>query len=98
MRIPEVQEEMRQISARLREVGSRRELQGIADRLYALSNELSRRVADRGPRVSRRMSPAIAEEIRALRRDYPSMTQIEIAKRVNVSGGRVSEVLRGKRE
>lgn len=81
----------------LREVQS--ELSAITDRLAALNAEISRRPrVQKGRRVSAKMTPEIADGIRRMHVHSPDMTQLEIAEQFNVSPGRVSEILRGKRK
>ena len=48
------------------------------------------------PRAATRMTQAVADEIRRLKRDE-GLYNHEIAARLNVNQGRVSEVLTGKR-
>ncbi|WP_281407393.1 hypothetical protein [Methylobacterium sp. P1-11] len=43
------------------------------------------------------MSEDLAEAIRALKASNPRMTQVEIARKLVINQGRVSEVLKGKR-
>jgi predicted XRE-type DNA-binding protein len=43
------------------------------------------------------MTEDLAETIRALKSANPRMTQIEIARKLVINQGRVSEVLKGKR-
>lgn len=87
MRIPE-------IADRLREVAAERGLPELA----GLADELRRRPAGpRPPTVSQPMSEDLAEAIRALKASNPRMTQVEIARKLVINQGRVSEVLKGKR-
>ncbi len=93
MRIPEVRQEMYDLANELREYG----LDEEADVLCNLAEETKRRYTGRGRRVSRSMTPAIEQEIRNIHIMYPDTTQLEIARHVGVSDGRVSETLRGFR-
>lgn len=53
--------------------------------------------ATHAPVVSRPVTPAIKAAILRIHRENPRMTQEQIGHRVGVAGGRVSEVLNGKR-
>jgi len=44
------------------------------------------------------MTPEIRDRIRAIAEDFPDLTNVEIAARVGVNPGRVSEILHGFRE
>lgn len=90
MRLPEIQEEIVELSSQLRK---------IANRLKLLSNEISRRKPEkRAPRTSARMTPALANEIRGYAKLFPKASQVAIGKVFNVNPARVSETLRGKRK
>lgn len=66
--------------------------------LFEYVDELHRRPAGpKPPPVSQPMSEDLAEAIRALKQSSPRMTQVEIARKLQVNQGRVSEVLKGKR-
>ena len=105
MKIPEVRERLLALAREIEPKGpttsviaSRR---GIwADEIRDLVSQLYRRpMAHTGNRrTSTPMSHELVMAIREMRKDNPTMTQTEIAHRLNVSSGRVSEVLRGKRK
>jgi len=87
MRIPEIADRLRDLAAE----------RGLPE-LVGLADELRRRPAGpRPPAVSQPMSEDLAESIRALKQSSPRMTQVEIARKLQVNQGRVSEVLKGKR-
>jgi hypothetical protein len=87
MRIPEIADQLRVWA----EEWGRPELIGAAD-------ELRRRPSGPRPRtVSQPMTEDLAETIRSLKSANPRMTQIEIARKLVINQGRVSEVLKGKR-
>jgi len=63
-----------------------------------LADETKRRPPVRqAPIAARRMTPELAREVRELARSNPDLTNREIGRRLGVDGGRVSEVLAGKR-
>jgi hypothetical protein len=71
----------------------------IGSELRNLTIQLSRRPpVTRAPVVSRRMTPEVAAKIRQLHEVYPDLTQQQIAERMGVVAGRVSETLAGKRK
>lgn len=87
MRLPEVANRSRELAVEL----NCQELNGLAD-------EISRRPS--GQRASPRSQPmtdSLREEIRAMKEVEPDLPHTEIAKRLNINPGRVSETLRGKR-
>jgi hypothetical protein len=53
--------------------------------------------ATHAPRVSRSVTPEVKAAIFRIHAEFPRMTQEQIGHRVGVAGGRVSEVLNGKR-
>lgn len=67
-------------------------------RLAELADAIRRRPSKRGPRGSVRMTPEIAQEIRAFRATHPDISQQKIAELFHVNSGRVSEALHGKRK
>lgn len=88
MRLPEVAD-------RLRDIAIEEGLWELAD----LANEISRRRAKKvAPVKSVSVTPRVKDMIRHLNSAYPDMSQVEIAERLNVNPGRVSEVLYGKRK
>lgn len=88
MRIPDVQAELIELSHK----------HGIP-RLAELAQEMSRRPPrQRAPATSTPMTPELADEIRAMRKANPKMSQMDIARSFNVNPGRVSEALRGKKK
>lgn len=102
MKIPEVRERLRALAA---------EMDGLSDAIKAdrerwaieirfLVDQLYRRpmANTKNRRVSVPMCHEMVMAIREMRKSYPDMTQTEIAHRLNISAGRVSEVLRGKRK
>jgi hypothetical protein len=87
MRLPEV-------AARLRELA--RELD--CDELSDLADEIGRRpIRQRAPSTSAPITEAVRAQIKAMKAAEPHLSQHEIAKRLNLNPGRVSETLRGKR-
>lgn len=87
MRLPEIQ-------ARLRELA----LQLECDELNDLADEIGRRPAgQRAPRTSAPMTDELAAKIKAMKKAEPHLPHTEIAKRLNINPGRVSETLKGKR-
>jgi len=69
-----------------------------AAELHALAEETKRRapVRDAPPRA-RRITPEIKGRVRALAARYPKMPIREIGLTLGIDGGRVSEILAGKR-
>lgn len=86
MRIPEIQAELLTIAHYL---GS--------ERIAVLARALSRRKGEKGKKVSATMTPELRATIRRAHNAEPDTPQIELARRFNVSSGRVSEILSGKR-
>lgn len=87
VRIPEVQ-------ARLIELA---EEYGLAE-LTTLAKHLGRRAAGHiAPATSSRMTEDLRGKIRELAALRPGISQVEIARRLHINPGRVSETLRGKR-
>lgn len=56
-----------------------------------------RRVKPRAPTRSRRMTPELAAEIRRIHRKNPRLSTQDIATRLGVNPGRVSEAIGGER-
>ena len=87
MKIPEIMDELRQLSA----------AHGIP-RLAELADHLRRRSPiSRAPVKSQPITPALQRAIVAAYRENPARSQLEIARQFNVNPGRVSEALRGFR-
>lgn len=87
MKTPEVRKRLRELA----------EAHNLPE-LSALADELKRRSpVYRGKRSSPRMTPERAIAIKAFCDLYPDMSHREIGKVFNVDGGRVSEILNGKR-
>lgn len=88
MRIPEIQ-------TRLRE----KAVEHNDPQLDLLASELTRgSPSSRSKITSARMTPELADAIRAHRRAHPDAAQVAIASVFNVNPGRVSEALAGHRE
>jgi transcriptional regulator with XRE-family HTH domain len=87
MRLPEVAERLRQLAIKLG-----------CDELNDLADEIGRRpIRQRAPTTSARMTSAVRAQIKAMKAAEPDLSQHEIARRLNLNPGRVSETLRGKR-
>lgn len=99
MRLPEVQEALRNLAAEVRMFGLHPvDGEALAEELEHLAGAISRKPrATSAPPASARMTPAKAQEIRILAARYPAMTQHEIGRLTGTNQGRVSEVLAGKR-
>lgn len=98
MRKPEVQQELRAYAAQLRMFGYPTDAGEVATRLDGWADALAQRVAvTHGAPVSARVTSAMVQAIWEIHRLHPTMPQHEIAKRLGVNQGRVSEVLAGKR-
>jgi hypothetical protein len=83
-----------EVAARLRELAI--ELDG--DELSDLADEISRRpILQLSSSTSAPLTDAVRAEIIAMKEADPRLSQHEIAKRLNLNPGRVSETLRGKR-
>ena len=70
----------------------------VAVELHALAEETKRRrpVRDAPPRA-RKVTPEIKRQVRDLAARYPKMPIREIGLTLGIDGGRVSEILAGKR-
>lgn len=88
MRIPEVRERLRQIADTVPE---------YHDELNYLADELTRRPVVRSGRAHQKMTPEIANKIKAMAQADPTLPGAVIARALSISQGRVSEVLRGFR-
>ena len=70
----------------------------IAQKIEKLTKEMERRPPIRkAPRRRRKVTPEIVASVKAMAAAYPNMLLDEIAQRHNIDGGRVSEILAGKR-
>lgn len=87
MTLPEVQHRLEQLAREL-----------ACPELRVLAGEIRRRSSRPGPITSRPMSAEVAAEIRDLDAQHPGWSQQQIARRVGVNPGRVSEVLHGYRQ
>lgn len=94
--IPEIREQLWALATESRELAERQAQ--IAARVYALSNELFRRpsVKKAGPR-SARITPVLRARVREFVANNPNMANRDIGRVFNIDGGRVSEILAGKR-
>lgn len=89
MRLPEVREELRNLSTILADVSRRMEV---------LACEISRRpMIKRAESHSARMTRELEAQIRAYALAHPELSQQVIGMIFNVHSGRVSEAVRGKR-
>jgi hypothetical protein len=87
MRLPEIQARLRQLAITLG-----------CDELSDLADEIGRRsIRQRAPTTSARMTDAVRAQIETMKAAEPHLSQHEIARRLNLNPGRVSETLRGKR-
>jgi predicted XRE-type DNA-binding protein len=93
MKVPTVAIRMREIAERIKS-GFPNE----AHELIELAGELRRRSGARAAATSTQMTPELAEEIREFSEANPTMSQQDIGVVFNVNHGRISEVLKGKRE
>lgn len=88
MRLPEIQERLRQ----------KAEEHGDPEITFLASQISRRRPKEVAPKSSATMTDELADRIRAYKAANPNATQMMIAIRFNVNSGRVSEVLRGYRQ
>jgi hypothetical protein len=73
--------------------------QHVLDGMEVLREALHNRVPEqRGRSTSLRVTDAKRDEVRRLRAEQPSWSQQEIANHTGVNIGRVSEILKGKRQ
>jgi len=71
----------------------------MAREMEVLHQELHRRpVVKRADDSSEPMTPMLSAAIRVYAIENPDLTQMEVGKHFNVSQGRVSEAMRGKRQ
>jgi hypothetical protein len=74
-------------------------LKHVLDGLEVLRSAMHNRVPEqRGRSTSLRVTDAKRDEVRRLRAEYPEWSQQEIANHSGVNIGRVSEILKGKRQ
>ena len=100
MTLPEIQERLLVIADELTQrLLFPRPLNDIAKDIRHLSNNISRRKAIRkAPVQSRSMTPEFSAEIAVFATTHPTWSMQRIAEHFNVTAGRVSEALRGKRK
>lgn len=67
-------------------------------RLHELANEIKRRPSTRSPNHSDPITDELREQIRQTALLSPELSQFQIAEMYNVNQGRVSEILKGKRQ
>jgi hypothetical protein len=92
--IPEVRKQMRGLAGELRFIG----LDDMADRLDAMADNTCRVI--RAPIVrgkAKRVTPVLAARVRAFKKAHPDALQRDIGIVFGIDGGRVSEILSGKR-
>ena len=100
MVIPEIQEELKQLAkfARCQIPMQPHQQTYVADRVAFLAAELGRRKQHKtGNTTSRRMTTALKAEVVRLRNENPEWTQAQIAQKLGINSGRVSETLHGFR-
>lgn len=91
--IPKVRDHLLQIADDDRiPIGLRRQIKRCVTDLYRRTH------AKRAKRRSVPNSPALQKEIRRLRKAHPDWSHQQIANKVKVNPGRISEVLYGKRK
>jgi hypothetical protein len=87
VKLPEIANRLRELAVELN-----------CPELNELANEMGRRPAgQRAPKSSVPMTDALRDQIREMKRANPSLSHAEIASKLRVNPGRVSETLRGKR-
>jgi hypothetical protein len=92
--IPEVRKQMRALAGELRAIG----LDDYAVRLENMADNTCRVV--RAPIVrskAKRITPILAARVRGFKRAHPGALHREIGIVFGIDGGRVSEILNGKR-
>jgi hypothetical protein len=103
MKIPEIRDELTIMAAQLQEMAvnlamDAEELQAKARNIRTYVAELYRRPAvRRAPHTRAKVTPELKRQIKAYAADHPRMHMATIGRRFNVDGGRVSEILGGKR-
>jgi len=94
--IPEIRELIYELTAESQQLAKRQTQ--IAKQITKLAQETTRRSPVRyGPRRRRMVTPAIVTSVKAMAAAHPNMLLDEIAQAHNIDGGRVSEILAGKR-
>lgn len=95
MKIPAVASRIKEIAVIVQD-----EFPAVAIELTELAAELRRRspTGPRAPATSTPMTPELADEIREFSEENPGMSQQDVGVVFNVNHGRISEVLKGKRE
>ena len=97
MGIPQARDELMQIVTNLRN-GDQGDNAIASDIEKIISEHMHRKTAARrGSRDSTKMTPELASAIRAYAAADPKLSQRAIGEHFNVSSGRVSEALNGKR-
>lgn len=106
--IPEIREELHRQVALLRLeaaavsrhglVSLARSLRNIATNVDKLAEDTKRKVGPRGPVRAEPITRAIWDGVRKLKKAHPRMLNRTIAARFNIDGGRVSEIITGKRK
>jgi hypothetical protein len=87
MKLPEVATRLRELAQEL-----------DCDELNALASEIARRPSgERAPPSSAPMTDELRDEIRAIKRAKPEISQEDIGRALNINPGMVSETLNGKR-
>jgi hypothetical protein len=92
MKLPNVAKRMREIAEVIQDNHP-----DESGELFELAAEIKRRSGTRAPASSTPMTPELAEEIREFAKDNPGMSHQDIGVVFNVSHGRVSEAIIGKR-
>lgn len=96
--IPEIRERLCEIANQLKAIAIDLEARTLCDEVIDLALETKRRSPVRkAARRSLVCTDEVLETIRIFARHNPGMTYMQIAGRFNVSIGRVSEALAGKR-
>jgi len=94
--IPEIRELIYALTAESEQLAKRQVK--IAKEIAKLAEETTRRSPVRvAPHRRRRVTPAIIASVKAMAAQHPDMLFDEIARAHNIDGGRVSEILAGKR-
>lgn len=87
MRLPDIAKRLRELAVSI-----------PCPELDDLADQIGRRaVGARAPATSAKMTDEIREQIQQIHKENPKLSQQEIARRVGVNPGRVSETLHGKR-
>jgi hypothetical protein len=86
---------MKEVRAELHELAKKHDLPRLAELAEATRNRSPRVKA---PPSSTPMTPELREEIRAMKKAHPEMTNQQIANHFNVNQGRVTDACRGKKK